>query len=140
MKLKLFHFYARRLAAWGLIFLAMVSIVNEARISKDFWKSFLASGCVDSVSLWENRLAGLKSQIPQAVTRVGYISSDPEHIEFYLTQYTLIPIILERGTNPDWIIANYPAKTIHIVLRKQLDLEQYAVDNFGYGLYLVHKR
>ena len=138
--MKQFRFHLRRLAAWGLIFLAMVTILNEVRVSREIWKSFRASGGVDYVTLWENRLTELKSQIPPDVTRVGYISSDPEHIEFYLTQYTLTPMVLEHGTAPDWIIANYAAKTIHLVLRKQLDLEQYAVDNFGYGLYLVHKR
>jgi hypothetical protein len=57
-----------------------------------------------------------------------------------LTQYTIIPLVLERGTAPDWIIANYPGKTIQLVLQKHLELEKYTVENFGYGLYLVHRR
>jgi hypothetical protein len=139
MGMKRFWFLLRIVAAWGLVFLAAVNIVNYAQALKVAWGSYVYFESVDDVTRWENRLAELKSQIPPNV-EVGYISADPQGIEFYLTQYAIIPLVLQHGTTPDWIIANYPGKTIQIVLQKQLDTEKYAVENFGYGLYLVHKK
>jgi hypothetical protein len=141
MGMKRFRFLLRMVAAWGLILLAVVNIVNYAQATKVVWDSFFNYfESVDDVTRWENRLAELKSQIPPNVDTVGYLSADPQSIEFYLTQYTIIPMVLQHGTVPDWIIANYPGKTIQIVLQKQLDTEKYAIENFGHGLYLVHKR
>jgi hypothetical protein len=135
-----FLFLLRKFAAWGLIFLAVTTLVTEAKATRDVWNSFQAFGGVDDVTRWENRLAELRTHIPSGVDRIGYLASDPEHIEFYLTQYIVIPAVLERGIAPDWIIVNYQGKSIQLVLKKQLDLDKYAVENFGYGLYLVHRR
>lgn len=140
MGMKRFRFLLRIVAACGLIFLSVVNIVHYAQALKVAWDSYNYFGRVDDVTRWENRLAELKSQIPPNVDMVGYVSADPQGIEFYLTQYTIIPLVLQHGTAPDWIIANYPGKTIQIVMQKQLDTEKYAIENFGYGLYLVHKR
>lgn len=135
-----FLFLLRRFAAWGLILLAVTTLINEAKVTHNAWNSFQASGGIDDVTRWENRMAELKAHIPPGVERVGYLSSDPQQTEFYLTQYVLTPMVLEHGIAPDWIIVNYQGKSIQLVLKKQLDLEKYAVENFGYGLYLVHKR
>jgi len=127
-------------AVLALFLLSAVSLASYAFDTRNAWRGFVARGTVDDITRWENRLAELKSHIPPGVDRVGYISSDPEHIEFYLTQYAIIPAVLERGVAPDWIIANYSDKSIQLILKKYLDLDQYAVESFGNGLYLVHKR
>lgn len=134
------RFFLRLAAVWALVLLSVASLVNYALETESVRESFVHYGSVDDVTRWENRLAGLKSRIPPNAGTVGYLSADPQLIEFYLTQYTLIPLVLQRGAAYDWIIANYPGKTIQVVLQKQLDLEKYSVENFGYGLYLIHKK
>jgi hypothetical protein len=138
--MKRVRFILRLAAVWALVLLSVNNLINYALDTKSVWDSFVHYGNVDDITRWENRLAELKSHIPLNAGRVGYISSDPQGNEFVLTQYTIIPLVLERGTAPDWIIANYPDKSIQLILQKQLDLEKYAVDNFGYGLYLIHKK
>jgi hypothetical protein len=138
--MKRVKFFLRLSAVWILVLLSVSSLVNYAQDTKVVWDSFVHYGSVDDITRWENRLAALKSQIPLSAGRVGYISSDPQGNEFVLTQYTLIPLVLERGTAPDWIIANYPGKTIHRVLQNQLEIENYTVESYGYGLYLVHRK
>lgn len=140
MAMKRLQFLLRIAAVWGLVVLAAVNIVNYAHDLKVAWGSFLYFDGIDDITRWENRMAELKSHIPPNAGTVGYISSDPQWDEFILTQYTIIPLVLQRGIDHDWIIANYPDKSIQLVLNKQLDLEKYAVENFGYGLYLIHKR
>ena len=133
-------FVLRLAVVWALVLLSINSIVNYTLGTKIVWDSFVYYGKVDDITRWENRLAELKSHIPLNAGKVGYISSDPEGNEFVLTQYTIIPLVLERGTAPDWIIANYSGKDIHKVLQSQLEIEDYTVENYGYGLYLVHRK
>jgi hypothetical protein len=138
--MKRVRFLIRLMAVWALVFLSVVSIVKNAQEMQSVWGSFVHSGGIDDVTRWENRLAELKSHIPLNAGRVGYISSDPQGNEFILTQYSIIPLVLEHGTAPDWIIANYSGKAIHQVLQNQLEVENYTVENYGYGLYLVHRK
>ena len=138
--MKRFTYFFRLAAVAALLVLSAAALVNYANETKDAWGSFTHSGSIDDVTRWENRLAELKVHIPLGVSKVGYISDDPQWDEFILTQYTIIPLVLQQGTAPDWIIANYPNKTIHQVLQKQMDVENVTVENFGFGLYLVHKK
>ena len=130
----------RILAAWGLLILAVFNIISSAQTTWNNWNGFLqVNGGVDDVTRWENRLAQLKSDLPANAGVIGYISGDPQGIEFNLTQYAIIPLVLQRGINSEWIIVNYPDKAIHLILQKY-GLENYAVEKYGYGLYLIHKK
>jgi hypothetical protein len=130
----------RILAAWGLLILAALNIVSNAQATQDALNGFLeVNKGLDDVTRWENRLAQLKSDIPENAGVIGYLSGDPQNIEFNLTQYAIIPLVLRHGTNSEWIILNFPNKTIHIILQKY-GLVNYAVKPYGYGLYLIHKK
>lgn len=129
----------RILIAWGLLILAAINILSNAQITQNTWNGFIqVNQGVDDVTRWENRFAQLKSDIPANASVIGYISGDPQDIEFNLTQYAIIPLVLRRGSNSEWIIVNYPSKAIHLVLQKH-GLENYTVLKYGYGLYLIHK-
>jgi len=130
----------RILAAWSLLILALINIVNYARTTRDNWTWFInVNEKVDEVTRWENRFAQLKTHIPADTKVVGYIAGDSQKIEFDLTQYAIIPQVLRAGTAPAWIIANYNGKPIRQVLQK-LGLNNYSLENYGYGLYLIHKK
>ena len=138
--MKRFRFFLRLAAVVALGVLSAASLVNYAIQTQTSWNSYNHFGSIDDVTRWENRLADVKAHIPADAGKVGYISGDPQWNEFILTQYTIIPLVLEQGTGPDWIIANYPGKAIHQVLEKQLGNANYSVYSFGYGLYLIHKK
>jgi hypothetical protein len=120
--------------------MAAASMINYAQETKVAWDTFVHVGYVDDVTSWENRLAGLKSKIPFKEGRVGYISGDPQMVEFILTQYAILPLVLQGGTDTEWIIANYPGRPIHLILEKKFPADSYSVENYGYGLYLIHKK
>jgi hypothetical protein len=135
-----FKFILRILAACSLLVLALVNIGSYARITRDNWEGFMqVNGGVDDVTRWENRFAELKLKIPADAGVIGYISEDPTDSEFILTQYAIIPFVLRRGTTQKWIIANIQGKPIHQVL-ENLGLKNYSVENYGFGLYLIHKK
>jgi len=130
----------RTLASWSLLILAIINLVQYARsINSELAWFFNSNNGIDDVTRWENRLEKLKNAIPSQVRTLGYISNDPQNIEFVLTQYTIIPRVLRRGIDPAWNIANYPGKAIHQALQKH-GLTNYDLENFGFGLYLVHTK
>ena len=132
--------FLRPLASWGLLILAMISIINYAKITKNDWNAYMTVlDGVDDATRWENRFADLKSSIPADASVVGYVSADPQNVEFILTQYAIIPFILQHGTAPEWIIFNYQGKSIRLALEK-LGLKDYSTESYGYGIYLVHKK
>ncbi|HEY3313270.1 MAG TPA: hypothetical protein VGK00_16640 [Anaerolineales bacterium] len=140
VEMQRFKFILRILAACSLLVLALVNIGSYARITRDNWEGFMqVNGGVDDVTRWENRFAELKLKIPADAGVIGYISEDPTDSEFILTQYAIIPFVLRRGTTQKWIIANIQGKPIHQVL-ENLGLKNYSVENYGFGLYLIHKK
>jgi hypothetical protein len=95
---------------------------------------------VDEVSRWESRLALLKAKIPPGVNRVGYVSEDHQYNEYNLTQYAIIPLVLERGQGPEWIIANDSGSGRNVRRLLNGDTLGYDIENFGFGLYLIHRK
>jgi len=130
----------RSLAAWALVILAAVNILFNAPQLLGDWNVFIGvNKGVDDTTHWVNRFEQLKKDIPSNVRFVGYIAEDPQHVEFILTQYAIIPLVLQNGTGPEWIIANFPGQNIQSVLRNS-GIEYDAIKDYGFGIYLVHKK
>ncbi len=78
----------------------------------------------DPVSEWELRFQPLKKLLPFKRGVVGYITNsdvpgasfDPnnEQGEYTLTQYSMAPIILVRGDNEQWTIAELSSKAYQL--------------------------
>ena len=78
----------------------------------------------DPVTKWEVRFQPVKKVLPFQRGVVGYITNsdvpgakyDPnnEQGEYTLTQYSMSPIILVRGDNEEWTIANLNSKAYQI--------------------------
>jgi hypothetical protein len=107
----------------------------------------LGSISEDPVAQWEERFVPLKEQLPFVRGLVGYISdSDIPGAEFspandageyVLTQYALAPIIIVKGTDQEWNIANLGAKAFAIWSAEHHG--EFDVSPPSGGLYLLHR-
>jgi len=101
----------------------------------------------DPVADWEKRFAPLKAQIPFRRGFVGYISDSNvpgasydaanDEGEYVLTQYVLAPIILVRGTDHEWNIANLDRQSFELWNKSHQGT--FDVTTFKGGLYLLHR-
>jgi hypothetical protein len=99
------------------VFLAIVFAASlSASVQNLLSTRDLGSLSEDPVARWEQRFPPLKQQLPFVRGVVGYISDsdvpgavfDPanDEGEYILTQYALAPIIIVRGTDQEWNVAN----------------------------------
>jgi len=101
----------------------------------------------DPVADWEIRFGPLKQQLPFQRGVVGYISDSSipgitynaanDEGEYVLTQYVLAPIIIVKGTDQEWNIANLD-KDAYAVWSKT-NQGQFEVTTFKDKLYLLHR-
>jgi len=107
----------------------------------------LGSISEDPVAQWEVRFGPLKEQLPFVRGVVGYISDsdvpgaafDPanDEGEYILTQYALAPIIIVRGTDQEWNVANLGIEAFARWSAK--DRFEFDVLPLKGGLYLLHR-
>lgn len=99
----------------------------------------------DTASEWEKHLTPLKNDLPTRGV-IGYIfqnGTPPDFIldsmddqeEYFLTQYTLAPLIVVRGTSPQWVIGNFSEKS---PLSKIQDHQ--IIHSYGWGIYLMQEK
>jgi len=101
----------------------------------------------DYVSMWESRLQPIKRKLPAGTTYVGYVADEDlrpvwsptngELVEFDLTRYTLIPVVVQHGIKLPWIIGNFSAKNFDHWLTHVLGA--HTLDDLGSGIYLIHR-
>ncbi len=101
----------------------------------------------DPVADWEKRFAPIKAQLPFRRGFVGYISDSNvpgasydaanDEGEYVLTQYVLAPIIIIRGTNQEWNIANLDRQSFELWSKSHQGT--FDVTTFKGGLYLLHR-
>ncbi len=70
----------------------------------------------DMVTAWDKRLRKIRNILPEYGT-IGYVAdwdipgykygSSDQEVEFLLAQYTVAPVVLERGTDHDLILGNF---------------------------------
>ncbi len=101
----------------------------------------------DPVADWEVRFVPLLKQLPFKRGVVGYISDSSipgvnfnaanDEGEYVLTQYALAPIIIVKGTNQEWNVANLD-KDAYAIWSKT-NQGQFEVIPFKDKLYLLHR-
>ena len=101
----------------------------------------------DPVADWEIRFGPLKEKLPFKRGVVGYISDSSipgvsfnaanDEGEYVLTQYALAPIIIVKGTDQEWNIANLD-RDAYAVWSKT-NQGQFEVIPFKDRLYLLHR-
>jgi hypothetical protein len=100
----------------------------------------------DDVMIWDSRLQSLRNALPDNINQAGYLDQslitagavrfDGE--EFFLMQYSVAPIALEIGIEELWIIGNFDDDT-NLPQWLEANIGKYESQNFGFGLYLIHK-
>lgn len=118
-------------ATAGILVFVVCCLLSTFRIARDAPNP--AHLNPDDVSqLSDQRFAPLKSRLPpQGV--VGYIgeAGDSATPDYYLAQYALAPLVVDRSTGHDFVVGNFPASTpaspppgLHLVV------------DFGHGVLL----
>ena len=107
----------------------------------------LGSTTDDPVADWEIRFGPLKQKLPFTHGVVGYISDSSipgasfnaanDEGEYVLTQYALAPIIIVKGTNQEWNVANLDKAAYDIW--SKTNQGQFEVIPFKDRLYLLHR-
>ena len=116
-------------------------ILQEYQYTKTFWDPNRLNQ--DSASGWENRLRGIKDDLPKTGI-VGYVSEQDypgasysatdQDEEFALSLYSLAPVILDRGnTQHELVIGNFAGEDDY---RFETVLGIRMITNYGYGIYL----
>ena len=129
--------------ALGLIVLASLA----ASIQNLLATRNLGSTTDDPVADWEKRFAPIEARLPFKRGVVGYISDSSvpgmpydaanDEGEYVLTQYALAPIIIVKGTNEEWNIANLGRAAFEAW--NKTNGGRFEVIPFKGGLYLLHR-
>ncbi|MGE5073476.1 MAG: hypothetical protein ACM3MF_08620 [Anaerolineae bacterium] len=125
-----------------IVLLALVASAQNLLATRD-----LGSVRDDPVADWEARFAAVKQRLPFRRGVVGYISDssvpgatfDPanDEGEYVLTQYVMAPIIIVKGTDQEWNIANLDRATFEQWSKSHGD--KFEVTSLKGGLYLLHR-
>ena len=90
-------------------------------------------------STYVRRFQKLRGDLPPK-GRVGYLTDmaqDPDDVEFHLTQYALIPLVLEKSKSPRYIVGNMvKAPTAEFLTAQGLVM----VQDYGMGVVLFEKK
>jgi hypothetical protein len=130
----------------GIIILIVAGSLYASAVNLISTKN-LGSVSDDPVADWEKRFAPIKPEIPFERGVIGYISDADvpgasydaanDEGEYVLTQYVLAPVIIRRGTNQEWNIANLDRPAFE--LWNKSNGGKFQVTAFKGGLYLLHR-
>ncbi|HEX2697265.1 MAG TPA: hypothetical protein VHM28_06110 [Anaerolineales bacterium] len=134
--------YLQRLFIILIIITSLYASIATLISTKD-----LGSTSDDPVADWETRFQPLKEQLPFQRGVVGYISDSNipgadfdaanEEGEYVLVQYVMSPIIIIKGTDQEWNVANLSPQTYKIWSASNNG--QFEVIPFKGNIYLLHK-
>jgi hypothetical protein len=134
--------FLRTIGIISLSALGWWSSFNYWKVIRNNWNPALLLN--DPVSKWEKRIG--RVEFPSNIQKIGYVADwdiDPtfspidQDQEYVLTQYTLAPIIVNKGIhNCEWIIGN-------LTLPETQDWLHYTfkgaeIRSYGWGIYLIH--
>ena len=128
--------YSSRLTL-GTLFLAFFSMLSIWGQFADNLKEFapnLGLATHDSVSLYEQRFTEVKRILPKQGV-VGYLGDTPaDSAEFYMTQYALSPLIVDKTQPHELVIGNFANRNLDPKMLTYMSLNVRA--DFGNGVKL----
>src|SRR5215470_7842545 len=126
----------------AVVAMVAASIHSGAHALRDTWRLFKA-GTPDFAIAYAAKLAPARAVLPDRGT-LGYVSDSNDQGEFYLTQYLVVPLVLEKGQRPDLVLVNnHVAKatpTADGVYRVSRLDDGSTVYDFGNGTKLIDRR
>jgi hypothetical protein len=106
-----------RYVVYGLL---LVALLGQIPLLQRAVRMVRESPPSDPVAIAEHRLAGIRSALG-GVQRAGYVTDIPGDSigtdaaateRYFLTQYVLAPVVLERGTMEELVVGNFAADTL----------------------------
>ena len=89
-------------------------LLSDARLIHDAWRLLSSSfGKANEVSARsDERFANIRKALPSRGV-IGYINSHDRNVvdataDYYLAQYALAPLVLDRNSSHDFVIGNFP--------------------------------
>lgn len=130
------------------IFLVLLLAVSlAASVSNLAATRGLGSMSDDPVADWEKRFTPIKQRLPFERGMIGYISDSSipgmaydaanDEGEYVLTQYVMSPIVIVKGTDPAWVIANLDKQAFDQWY--QANQSRFEVTTYKSGIYLLHR-
>jgi hypothetical protein len=131
-----------------IVFLAGALLYNALSLSSGSIKDLVTNpldvlnwGDKDSVTLFEKRFDGLKKILPTHGV-LGYIYTNDSdfnnNLNFFLTQYTLTPLIIANSPNHELVVGNFYSPEIPSRIIK--DNHLVCIRDFGNGVMLFKKQ
>ena len=136
----------KKLAVIGLVIVFVGTGFWHLIQTAQSWNSdFIAD---DMVTHWDKRMQPIRNDLPKVVKIIGYVGDwdilpadeyyyAGEETEYILTQYALSPVIVQRGDQYEWVIANLTPKAYEIWIKTQP--KDINVVDYGLRIFLVHK-
>ncbi len=128
--------YSSRLTL-GILFLAFFSMLSIWGQFADNLKELSPNPSLsthDSVSLYEQRFTEVKRILPEQGV-VGYLSDTAaDSAEFYMTQYALSPLIIDKSQPHELVIGNFANRNLDPKMLTYMSLNVRA--DFGNGVKL----
>jgi len=121
----------------GVLVLGFFSLLSSWDQFTAHWKDFdlkLSLQGHDGVTIYERRFQEIKPLLP-AQGVVGYVSdAQDEGAEFYLTQYSLAPLIIDKTQPYEFVVGNFVNRTVDAskLTKMSLSLRR----DFGNGIKL----
>ncbi len=116
-----------------LVIFLVCSVLSSFRLIHNSMRPNLSRTANDVAQLSDQRFAALKNELPARAV-VGYMgeSNDSATPDYYLTQYSLAPLVVDRSTNHELIVANFPGRSL-----PQFPPALEVVKDFGNGVLLL---
>ncbi len=134
--------WAQRLFLVLLVAIGLYASIRNLISTRD-----LGSTSDDPVADWEKRFTALKQRLPFERGVVGYISDSSipgvsydaanDEGEYVLTQYVMSPIVIVKGTDQEWDIANLSRPAFE--QWSKANAGKFEVTAYKGGLYLLHR-
>jgi len=129
------HFVRHRAA---LVVLVVLSVYHSAVLLRTARVDYLRDPDPDAVSVFEHRFDSVRARLSDSTT-VGYITDAPIDgdwlIDYYLTQYTLSPVVVSDSLAARFVIANLrDPKSLAGLLQKQ---DLFLLSDYGNGIFLL---
>ncbi len=129
--------------------LALVMIAGSVEYFYSQLPVFVAANAsTDMVSEWDEHMKPVREALPSDVLVAGYLETSNivalpvryDDAEFFMTQYSLAPVALIKGTDHEWIIGNFGSTLSLSEVSAWLDqrIPHYEIQEFGFGIYLIH--
>lgn len=125
----------------GTILLSLCAVIGGVFMLGQEIKKYNKAPAIDEVARFESKLMSVKNKLPHNET-IGYVtdltSTDPFNnsvdMEYYLAQYVLSPIIVNRGENYQYTLGVY-YKDTYTTLKNLSIIYQEKIDNRMIVLY-----